>query len=219
VLEGICLTGSETRDFGSSNRESHDSSKFYSLKMYEDLQIDEKKKILDRSDLVSGSTYINDLEDLENNTVHLCIVISRKNKLVDIIPEISRSLITGGRLCFVDKSNDKNEKELYDASRKSRLYPRGEIIIVDKDDFYKCVVLSKDVYGRKKKVGGKIKTDTISRETFLSSTKSVWQFKDWLQGLIHLYSFLEDVLLIVCDDVKILKPVLSMRKKTLFLVK
>ena len=113
--------GTTTSSFGSSNRENHDSTKFYGSKLYSNLEIDVIKNVNENK---IDPKYLNkiicadarDLSILPDDSVHLIITSPPYNaskeydddltlqEYLDLIREVMiesfRVLIVGGRLCL-----------------------------------------------------------------------------------------------------------------------
>lgn len=113
--------GTKTSSFGSPGRFGHDSSKFYSSRLYEGLKSDIKVKyienpipqtIINRTILKSSEL----MEELPNDSVHLMVTSPPYNvgKTYDqnltlseyrefirrVMTEVYRVLVSGGRVCF-----------------------------------------------------------------------------------------------------------------------
>jgi site-specific DNA-methyltransferase (adenine-specific) len=113
--------GTKTSSFGTSKREGHDASQFYSSQLYQGLEIDENKPVIDASTSIPESLFNTQdalnfevLGDIEKNSIHLAIMeihqlteedyndfslyLSRREK---IFQQIYDCLITGGRLVVI----------------------------------------------------------------------------------------------------------------------
>lgn len=115
------MSGTKTSSFGMSKRENHDSSIFYSSKLYADHNIKEIKEIKENK---IDSKYINKvitadsrrLEFIPDDSIHLVITsppyavgkdyddnltLEEYLSLIkDVMKEMYRILIRGGRVCF-----------------------------------------------------------------------------------------------------------------------
>ena len=113
--------GTETSSFGVSNRINHDSSKFYSSKMYDSVEIPNDVKYIenDIEELNINKIHCCDSREmffLPDNSVHLMVTsppynaskeydedLSLKeylNLLKDVFSEVYRVLVPGGRACI-----------------------------------------------------------------------------------------------------------------------
>lgn len=159
----------------------------------------------------------------------------------DSLKELYKKLITGGRIIVVVSNTMKkgnNPRVFYPLHAiitkfllDQHFFLRGNIVLMQEQENleqlpnslshnYKiAIIASKDLMKREKK-SKKLnfeKTDTISKDEFLSATKSVWnpiqsnfsdveliENKTWeidyFKRLIQLYSFLEDNVLILKND-------------------
>lgn len=113
--------GTETSSFGTSGRFNHDSSKFYSGKMYAKIDnsvlIIEKENIIDsyRVDKIFPKSS-EKMEELPDNSVHLMVtsppynvgkdydenlsIEEYRNLLKSVFKEVYRILVVGGRACI-----------------------------------------------------------------------------------------------------------------------
>jgi site-specific DNA-methyltransferase (adenine-specific) len=94
---------SVTLDFGVPTRESHDSSVFYSSRLYQDVP-PEPKKFVDASDALeaaAGTATSLKLSKLPPHSVHLFIVVVETPLAPAKIAQIQRVLVTGGRVAVV----------------------------------------------------------------------------------------------------------------------
>ncbi len=245
--------GTATSKFGSPGRINHDSSKFYSSRLYEGLPKEEKVEYLETS---IPSRNINrifcksseKMSELPDNSVHLMVTSPPYNVgkdydddlsldeyrqfLKKIWLEVKRVVVPGGRVCInVANLGRKPYIPLHvfiiqDMMELSFLM-RGEIIwnkansgspstawgswLSAKNptlrDYHEYIlVFSKSSFSR-----GKVSRDsTISKEEFLSYTKSVWTFSaesakkvghpapfplELPYRLIQLYTFKNDIIL------------------------
>lgn len=181
-------------------------------------------------------------------------------RIIKKLKALKKFLITGGRLIIlVNNQIDANVK-------KSQYYPlhakvtkilidnnmimRGNVILnipcenIEKtlnnlkNNFNIALISSKDVIKRIKKDKKKTfeKTDTITRDQFLTYTKSIWRYNqelmlnydeniiqsneisDYIQRFIHLFSFVEDNVLYLFPkiDNKFMKFTQNHRKLNIF---
>lgn len=113
--------GTETSEFGVSKRESHDSSRFYSQKIYSGLRVEESDiefRENSISDEIIDEVHLRDSRDmsiLPDNSVHLMVtsppyVAAKKydkdwtleeylQLLKDVFSETYKKLVPGGRAC------------------------------------------------------------------------------------------------------------------------
>lgn len=188
-------------------------------------------------------------------------------KIKDLIRKIKKSLITGGRLVVIaDNRVEKNVVQSEFFPFHAFISPviidegfimRGNVILREcnspeiektkikgienlKSVYRHGLVYCKDVLKRIKKdrKGNFEKTDSISRDQFLSYTKSIWSPKpdlitdfirentdqsefDMYFRFLNLYSFKEDVIVFIFPDKQIhLKDALQkLRKRTIFFCK
>ncbi|QEE15744.1 hypothetical protein DSAG12_01571 [Promethearchaeum syntrophicum] len=164
-------------------------------------------------------------------------------EIVKTIKILRKFLITGGRLIIlVNNHIDKNVKnsQFYPLHAKitkilinSDMIMRGNVILnIPNKNFEKsldnlnsnlniALISSKDVLKRIKKNKRKAfeKTDTITRDQFLTYTKSIWRYNnelmlkndetliqskeitDYIQRFIHLFSFVEDNILYIFPNI------------------
>ncbi|UYP44726.1 hypothetical protein NEF87_001011 [Candidatus Lokiarchaeum ossiferum] len=163
-------------------------------------------------------------------------------KYSERIHELNKKLITGGRIviivCNIIKIDEKSPFYVPLHARitkfllKQHFFLRGNIVLVEEQGImeqstdpisnkYKiAIIASKERMKREKKNKNRNfeKTDTISRDEFLSATKSIWypnlpKFEkleneksiscelEYYKQLIQLYSFQEDVVLILKNDI------------------
>jgi len=117
----IIKAGTSTSSFGTSGRINHDSSKFYSSKLYSEL---EGKKVIDKTENELPKHLLNkiilgtaeNMQELPNNCIHLMITsppynVSKEydedlslkeylNMLEKSFTETYRVLVNGGRACI-----------------------------------------------------------------------------------------------------------------------
>ncbi len=180
--------------------------------------------------------------------------------IVNTIKILRKFLITGGRLIIlVNNHIDKNVKksQFYHLHSKitkilinANMIMRGNVILnipIKNDEkkidnlytSYKIALISsKDVLKRIKKAKKKTfeKTDTITRDQFLTYTKSIWRYNqelmlnfddviiqsneitDYIQRFIHLFSFVEDNILYLLPKInnKFMKFAQNHRKMNIF---
>ena len=155
----MARSGTKTSDFGVSKREGHDSSKFYDSKLYEGIIIDEKQKVIERSNQIKVELFNQNLlfntetlSKIPDNSIHLIVFIipslsNSKNiniesffeKIKRVISYVKLKLIIGGRLIVivdnrVDSSISKSSFFPFHAYIAPMiinlgLYMRGEIIL------------------------------------------------------------------------------------------
>ncbi|RLI74016.1 site-specific DNA-methyltransferase [Archaeoglobales archaeon] len=212
----------KTHEFGVSGRESHDSTPFYSRKMYKDLKLPPPpKKIVENPvppeylDKVILGDAKEVLEKLPDNCIHLMVTSPPYNVgkeydedltlgeyldfLGDILKELYRTLVWGGRVCFNVANLGRKpyiplHAYLIQVFERIGYLMRGEIIWhkgnsvagsstawgswqsaanpVLRDVHEYILVFSKGSFKREKKG----KKDTISKEEFIEFTRSVWNF-------------------------------------------
>jgi len=245
----------ETQSFGVSKRESHDSSRFYSRKLYRESNGDGPKNF-DAKENVVPSEYLDKvfrksserMDELPDSSVHLMVTsppynvgkdYDRDLSLADyrtllrsVFNETYRVLVNGGRVC-INVANLGRKPYIplhsYVIEEMSELgfLMRGEIIWNKsassgtstawgswksatnptlRDTHEYILVFSKGSYSR----GPKGKEDTISKDDFLTCTKSVWEFPaesarrvahpapfpvELPRRCIQLYSFKGDIVL------------------------
>jgi len=124
----------KTSSFGTSKREGHDASQFYSSNLYEGITINENQVILDRSKEIdptflheSHSFSFDLFEQIPDHSIHLLIVdlsalLTKKlfvptlhPQLARLFQQILRLLSTGGKLALIVEDYDylRIEKEFY----------------------------------------------------------------------------------------------------------
>jgi DNA modification methylase len=123
----------KTSSFGTSKREGHDATQFYSSNLYNGLKIDENQEIIDHSNLLPSSLFIDlvefsieKLKIIPDYCIHLIIFDctgALNGKLFDnnlesrfklLLQEFYRILITGGKITiFVDDKDYSNSYERY----------------------------------------------------------------------------------------------------------
>ena len=113
--------GTKTSSFGSSGRENHDSSEFYGSKLYSEIEIPKKVKLIE-NEIASGSLdkiYCKSsekMEEIPDNSVHLMVtsppynvkkeydedltLIEYMDILRNVFQETYNKLVTGGRVCI-----------------------------------------------------------------------------------------------------------------------
>ena len=211
--------GTKTSKFGVSRRESHDSTLFYSSRLYENFRTDEEKTeienqvpydVLDRI-LLQDSR---DMGNILDGSVHLMVTSPPYNVskeydkdltmeeyaelLRDVFTETYRVLIPGGRVCINIANVGRKPYIPYHSLIITLMLEigflmRGEIIW-DKNasagtstawgswksasnptlrDVHEYIlVFSKEKFKRIRKG----RENTITRDEFLESTKSIWRF-------------------------------------------
>jgi site-specific DNA-methyltransferase (adenine-specific) len=202
-----------------------------------------------------------DIKQIPDNSVHLVIwdtssieiITDRTNlklseNLEHFIEEFKRILVTGGRfVLLVDNfgrvnhsSNQFHPLHAYFVQKVNHagFLMRGEAIWNTNPTYHHILVFSKASFKRKKEH----QIDSISRDQFLSYTKSIWtpnpqilqdnspsllqnaalytERLDLYAHIIHLYSFVEDV--IVCNNenqtLDLAEFIRSIRKKSVILI-
>ena len=117
----------KTFSFGTSKREGHDATQFYSSNLYQCLDIDEKQEIIDNSDTLQESLFLDPikfsfeaLQHIPDYSLHAIIVdlsdaldldIIEKNietNLKVLFQELYRILITGGRIGLIIDNHPKS---------------------------------------------------------------------------------------------------------------
>ena len=116
-------TGTKTSAFGSGKREGHDSSQYYSSKLYRDLPKEEKVDYIDYSDIISNKVLDHiilgdsrSMDKVPDKSVHLIITSPPYNVtkeydddlslseylelLTDVFQEAWRVLVPGGRVAI-----------------------------------------------------------------------------------------------------------------------
>ena len=127
-------------------------------------------------------------------------------------------------------------KELANENQKTKLPIKGRSIGKLTNAYYHGLIFSNEIPKRIRKDKKKDfeKTDTITRDQFLSYTKSVWSVEeelvtnriqscnieknDFISRFIHLYSFLEDIIVSIvphADEVKYTEIIQSIREKSI----
>ncbi len=120
----------KTSSFGTSKREGHDATQFYSSNLYQGLDIDEKQEIIDNSDTLQESLFLDPikfsfeaLQQIPDYSLHAIIVdlsdaldldIIEKNietNLKVLFQELYRILITGGRIGLIIDNHPKSASE------------------------------------------------------------------------------------------------------------
>lgn len=113
--------GTETSSFGSPGRIGHDSSKFYSSRLYENIPIEKKRVVYLENDIRKEFLNKNfcksseNMDELPNNSVHLLVTSPPYNvgkdydkdftldeyrgMLKQVFTEVYRVLVPGGRAC------------------------------------------------------------------------------------------------------------------------
>ncbi len=255
-MERIRRKSTKTSKFGTSGRIAHDSSEFYSRKLYEEFRKSFTRKVEFKENPIPKeilNTVIckssENMHELPNNSIHLMITSPPYNVgkeydhdftleeyrkfLKKVWSEVYRVLVPGGRACInVANLGRKPYVPLHAFIIQDMLeigfIMRGEIIWVKegggapstawgtwmsaknpviRDEHEYILIFSKETFERKKTSE---KNDTISREEFLSFTRSVWYMKpapakkighpapfpvELPYRLIQLYSFKGDVVL------------------------
>lgn len=113
--------GTKTKSFGVSKRENHDSSRFYSQKLYSNIKNDKKVRYVENpvpDDVINKSHNIDsrDLSLIPDNSIHLMVTsppysatkqydedltLKEYLKLLkDVFTEVYRVLVPGGRACI-----------------------------------------------------------------------------------------------------------------------
>jgi DNA modification methylase len=245
-------SGTETRSFGVSKREGHDSSKFYSRKLYGkgsgeiEENYSENQISSTNFDKVFCKSSEN-MEELPDSSIHLMVTSPPYNvgkdydkdltmddyrKLLgNVFRETKRVLVNGGRVCINIANLGRKpyiplHSFIIQDMSQAGFVMRGEIIwnksasagtstawgswqsasnptLRDVHEY--VMVFSKGSFSRPK-----IREDTITREEFLTFTKSVWSFPAESAGrvghpapfplelpyrCIQLYTFKGDVVL------------------------
>lgn len=240
-------------EFGACKRESHDSSRFYNRKLYDDFKVDEK--ITETTNSIHASvldTFVEadsrNLSFLPDNSVHLTVTSPPYNVgkaydknltldeyldlIHDVFKEVVRATVPGGRIC-INLANVGRKPyipyHLYTAQimLDLGLLMRGEVIWnkdasaggscawgsfksasnpVLRDIHEYILIFSKEKFSR----NSKDKENSISRDDFLSLTKSIWTFPtesakraehpapfpvELPRRCIELYTFKDDVVL------------------------
>ena len=244
----------KTSAFGTSGRSGHDSRKFYAQRLYQDLDIDDKRKdrttnkdnIPNQLDVIHRTDSRN-MKHLPDDSVHLMITSPPYNVgkeydsdltlseymdlLDDVMKEVYRVLVEGGRAC-VNIANIGRKPyiplHLYltEIAHDCGFFMRGEIIwdkgasagtscawgswqsssnptLRDVHEY--ILVFCKGTFKRYP-----VRQDSIGRDDFLESTKSIWRFPttsarkvnhpapfpvELPLRLIHLYSYVDDIVL------------------------
>ena len=118
----------KTSSFGTSKREGHDATQFYTSNLYAGLRLDEKQEIIDHSNLIPGSLFneirplsLEFLKEIPDNSLHLIIFDpsgtmnhqlleqSSNSHIEEIFEELYRALITGGRIAIIVDDWEKSE--------------------------------------------------------------------------------------------------------------
>ena len=118
------VNGTQTSSFGVSARLNHDSSKFYSSKMYQGLNPNKKEIIFFEKEKQVPQKFLNkiinssseNMKELPDNSVHLMITSPPYNVgkeydkdlsleeyldlLKNVFKEVKRTLVSGGRVCI-----------------------------------------------------------------------------------------------------------------------
>lgn len=137
----------KTQDFGVSIRESHDSTLFYSSRLYLGLKINEKQPIIDNSAELTHKIYSNfsiltedQLQIIPDNSIHLFITkfpsynIDKseslniwKDRVQNFMEQIKRTLITGGRMVILcENSSTRRIRE--NGEKVSSFFPMHRFI-------------------------------------------------------------------------------------------
>jgi len=134
---------SKTSSFGSSKREGHDATQFYSSNLYSSFKVNDQQEIIDHSFQLKSELFesarslsLELLKQLPDHSTHLFIVdlthfptanlFENENhmKFLTVITEIERILITGGKtIVIVDNIQPKKES--------AQFYPFHANIIQD----------------------------------------------------------------------------------------
>ena len=253
-IKGFKRNGTKTSSFGSPGRINHDSSDFYSSKLYEGLNKEKKvtyiendipNKVLNKIILKSSEN----MDDLPDSCIHLMVTSPPYNVgkeyddnlsleeyrklLINVWKEVFRVLVPGGRTCINIANLGRKpyiplHSHIIEDMQKIGFLMRGEIIWNKassgspstawgswlsaknptlRDIHEYILVFSKDSYSRNNLTN---KASTISKEDFLSFTKSVWTFsaesakkighpapfpEELPYRLIQLYTFENDIVL------------------------
>lgn len=118
----------KTSSFGTSKREGHDATQFYSSNLYEGLKLDETQVIIDHSNTIPPSFFtkpdlfsLEFLKEIPANSLHFIIFDTsgllnqvvfedRSNSLLELFfHEYYRALITGGRIAIIVDNHEKLE--------------------------------------------------------------------------------------------------------------
>jgi DNA modification methylase len=275
----------KTSSFGTSKREGHDATQFYSSNLYTGLEIDKNVEIIDHSaslpkQLLNSESEFNlkNLEEIPDYSLHLIIwdlTWYEKNRIKSldeflestdkVIPELHRFLCTGGKLVtIIDNKIPLSDNATTFYPLHAHITPqiishgflmRGETIWVQNENmdatmnisnlilsnlhsrYQHVLIFSKDSMKREK--GDK--TDSISRDQFLSYTKSIWKSEsgkissnlviphncndenswiDLYNHVLQLYSFVDDYILYIIpkEKMKIRESVKELRKNAIFLM-
>ena len=219
-VKGFKRNGTKTSSFGSPGRINHDSSDFYSSKLYEGLNKGKKvtylendipNKVLNKIILKSSEN----MDDLPDSCIHLMVTSPLYNVgkeydnnlsleeyrklLINVWKEVFRVLVPRGRTCINIANLGRKpyiplHSHIIEDMQKIGFLMRGEIIWNKassgspstawgswlsaqnptlRDIHEYILVFSKDSYSRNNLTN---KASTISKEDFLSFTKSVWTF-------------------------------------------
>ena len=253
-VKGFKRNRTKTSSFGSPGRINHDSSDFYSSKLYEGLNKEKKvtylendipNKVLNKIILKSSEN----MDDLPDSCIHLMVTSPPYNVgkeyddnlsleeyrklLINVWKEVFRVLVPGGRTCINIANLGRKpyiplHSHIIEDMQKIGFLMRGEIIWNKassgspstawgswlsaqnptlRDIHEYILVFSKDSYSRNNLTN---KASTISKEDFLSFTKSVWTFsaesakkighpapfpEELPYRLIQLYTFENDIVL------------------------
>ncbi len=244
----------QTRSFGVSKRESHNSSRFYNRRLYKELpkathiEVEESSVELEYLNTIIHKS-AESMDEVPDNSINLIVTSPPYNSSKEYDEDLSlneyilflnrvwsetrRVLVPGGRVCInIANLGRKPYIPLHSyiimQMKELGFLMRGEIIW-DKSasagtstawgswksasnptlrDVHEYIlVFSKGLYKRSRM---EKKSDTISRDEFLTNTKSVWTFPtesakrighpapfpvELPYRLIQLYSFKEDIVL------------------------
>ena len=205
----------ETKSFGSVVRQSHNSKKFYSSKLFEEFELPKNVEYLENRIPEGGlnkfyckSSEV--MDEIPDSSIHLMVTSPPYNVgkeydsdltldeylslLTAVFGEVYKKLVTGGRACI----------NVANIGRKPYIPLHAMVIEIMLD---LILVFSKDSYSKDK---NQIKKDTIERDDFIEWTRSVWTFPavnakrighpapfpvELPHRLINLYSYEGDVVL------------------------
>ncbi len=246
--------GTETSSFGVPGRVGHDSTKFYSSRLYEGQEVKRPSKYIENKinpesvDILFCESSER-MDDIPDYSIHLMVtsppynvtkeydqdltLVEYRELLKRVFAETFKKLVTGGRACInLANLGRKPYIPLHSYIIEDMLevgyLMRGEIIWdkvstaspstawgtwlsaanpILRDIHEYILVFSKEAFNRKKLPG---RVSTISRDEFLTFTKSVWTFPaesarkvghpapfpvELPYRLIQLYTFKDEVVL------------------------
>jgi site-specific DNA-methyltransferase (adenine-specific) len=110
----------KTSSFGTSKREGHDATQFYSSNLYSGLAINENQKRVDNSDRLDPACFtdhpqfsLDSLKSMPDYSLHLAILDTSallpmhdfpsffETKVMEVLHEVARLLVTGGRIAVI----------------------------------------------------------------------------------------------------------------------